>query len=476
MNFGLLPLEFLTVPTDGPSKLKQLQEQVVAFFTEKDIGRGDDARRHWGLRFAHFWLLVVKSFIRNRCPVRASALAYTTLLALVPLLAVGVSISTSVLQQKGPEQVKEMIKGLIKQVPMLESESRHGNAEAAARQEQVVENITSFITKTRSVALGSTGTIALVFVAIGLLRTIEATFNDIWGVQSGRGWLASIVQYWAAISLGPIALLIVIGLTTSTHYTATADWIATWPLVGTLVFKFLPFLVLSLAFALLYQVMPNTPVQWQGSLVGGIVGGTLWQLNHELNVRYASKATTYGQIYGSLSIIPLFLVGMYFSWLILLFGAQVAYAYQNRQSYLQEKQAESVHQRGREFIALRIITLAAQRFATGQRPFGVNALAANLAVPSRLVSQLVGALIEAGLLVEVHTREGGHVPARPIETITVHQVLQALRNGRGMSLETSEDGWRNVVRNRFEEIAAAEKKTADALTLADLVREGPSRD
>src|SRR5262249_40181033 len=158
-------------------------------------------------------------------------------------------------------------------------------------------------------------------VAIGLLRTIEATFNDIWGVTRGRGWVASIVQYWATISLGPIVLVLVLGLTTGPHFKNTAVWLQDWPLVGSLAFHILPFVVLSLAFALFYQLMPNTRVQWQAAVVGGFVGGILWQLNYTLSIKYGSSAITYSKIYGSLGLVPLFLAGMYFSWLILLFGA-----------------------------------------------------------------------------------------------------------------------------------------------------------
>jgi len=262
-----------------------------------------------------------------------------------------------------------------------------------------------------------------------------------------------------------------VGLTTGPHLKKTAALVEHCPLVGALAFQLLPFVVLSLAFGLFYQLMPNTRVQWQAALVGGIVGGSLWQLNNKLSVIYVSKAVTYSKIYGSLSIIPLFLVGMYFSWLILLFGAQVAYAYQNRQSYLQEKQAESVSQRGREFIALRIMTHVAQRFQRGDTAAGVNPLAETLGVPTRLVSQIVGPLLKAKLLVAVLDREMGYAPSRPLDQITAHDVLQALRVGQGLELETSDDATGRHVRGKFDRVCEVERETASALTLDMLARE-----
>lgn len=462
------------VANDTVSKLKRLLEAIQAFFEERGIGHVDDARRSRLHRFAHFWLLVGKSFIRNRCPVRASALAYTTLLALIPMLAVCVSITTSLLQKEGEKPIRELIDKLVENVaPMLSLQANAGDAAASDKRAEVVAKITGFIANIQTGTIGITGTIALVFVAIGLLRTIEATFNDIWGVTRGRGWVASIIQYWATVSLGPVVLVLVLGLTTGPLFKDTTRFLEHWPWLGSFVFHLLPFVVLSLAFGLFYQLIPNTRVQPQAALVGGIVGGTLWQLNNKLSVLYVSKAVSYSQIYGPLSIIPLLLIGLYFSWLILLFGAQVAYAFQNRQSYLQEKQAEGVNQRGREFVALRMMTLLAQHFQRGDKPPGVNLIAATLGVPSRLVSQLVQPLLHAKLIVEVADSDISYTPARPLDQITAHDILTSLRVGQGMELETRDDAVRERVREKFDSIYETERETARAVTLEMLANEEP---
>ena len=463
-----------SVANDTVSKLKRLLEASQAFFEERGIGHEDDAKRSRLHRFAHFWLLVGKSFIRNRCPVRASALAYTTLLALIPLLAVCVSITTSLLQKEGEKPIRELIERLVENVaPMLGLQAKSGDATAEDKRAEVVTKITGYIANVQTGTIGITGTIALVFVAIGLLRTIEATFNDIWGVTRGRGWVASIIQYWATVSLGPVVLVLVLGLTTGPLFKDTTKFLEHWPWLGSFVFYLLPFVVLSLAFGLFYLLIPNTRVQPQAALVGGIVGGTLWQLNNILSKLYISKAVSYSQIYGSISVIPLFLVGMYFSWLILLFGAQVAYAYQNRQSYLQEKQAEGVNQRGREFVALRIMTLLAQHFQRGDKPPGVNLIATTLGVPSRLVSQLVQPLLHAKLIVEVADSDISYAPARPLDQITAHDILNALRAGQGMELETRADAARERVREKFDSIYETERETARAVTLETLANGEP---
>jgi membrane protein len=420
-------------------------------------------------RFAHFWLLVVKSFVRNRCPLRASALAYTTLLALIPLLAVGISVSASFLQKEGEKPVRELIDKLVANVaPALNLSVNTEEAPEDDKRHKVVTEITNAIGRIRSGTLGVASTVALIFVAIGLLRTIEATFNDIWGITHGRGWVASIVQYWATVSLGPLVLILVIGLTTGAHYKATEQWVQSWPWVGTLVFQLLPYVVLSLAFGLFYQLMPNTRVQWQAALVGGVVGGCLWQVNNKLHVLYASNAVTYSKVYGPLALIPLFLIGMYFSWLILLLGAQVAYAFQNREAYVQERQAERVNQRGREFIALRLVAALAQRFHGGELPVPATELATAIGVPTRLAGQILQTLVRARLLLEVSNGEEAYTPARPLDKINAHEVLTALRCGQGQELATRDEPTRAAVRAEFDKINEAERKVAEALTLAQM--------
>jgi membrane protein len=517
------------------SRWARIRAAAQDFFEEKGIESDESFGRSGMLRFAHFWLLVFKSFVRNRCPVRAAALAYTTLLALVPLLAVGISITTSMLQREGEEPVEKLINKLVGYIaPALDLEARPDivdnwmstfwedwdrsipatntaeDAQAAAPlppapvvpstptpltnaiasgtnqiassnqtaqtsgpattsgREQVVKQITAFISNIKSGTLGFVSVVALLFVGISLLRTIEAAFNDIWGVTQARGWIKSIVYYWAAITLGPLFLVGALTLTTGSHLDNTRAWLDEIPLLGTVAFHALPFIILTFGFSAFYAVMPNTRVHFKAALVGGAIGGCLWQLNNLFNVIYVSRVVTYTNIYGSIAVIPLFLVGMYFSWLIMLFGAQVAYAYQNRRAYIQERQAESVNQRGREFIALRLMTHIAQNFLRGERPLSSVDLSRQLAVPSQLAQRILCALVESGLLVEVLDHDVRFSPGRPLERITAYDVICALRAGRGHELATTEDGSRMLVRAEFERMLLAEREAGASVSMQSL--------
>ena len=507
------------------SKLKVAFVGIRGFLEERGVGtvEREASRFH---RFAHFWLLVGKSFSRNRCPVRAAALAYTTLLALIPMLAVALSVSTSILKKQGEEQILHFVDKVIASVmppavtettnmstaavlqrawhsprahaetpnpAELDSSNNATNENAAEdtnspalaeepaapepkvldTRQQVAHSIGQFIENTNSRTWGVTGTALLVLVAIMMLARVEATFNDIWGVERGRSWFARIWQYWGVITLGPVLLALGLAIANGTRLESTRHLIGSIPVAGGLLLPFtlhvLPILVLCVSFALLYMLMPNTKVHWQAAMVGGLVAGLLWHLNNVFSVLYVSRVITNSRIYGGLAIVPVFMVGLYVAWLILLFGAQVAYAYQNRAAYVQAKQAENVNQRGREFIALRVMACIGWRFQRGETPGTVPEIATQLAVPSRLVQQLLHVLVTARLVVEVAGNETAYAPARPLDTVTCHDVLTALRAGQGQELATSDEPARAEVYGEFQQILEAERKAASAVTVLAMV-------
>lgn len=451
-------------------RLRKFQAEAMAFLAEKDTVIADRVKTSRTWRFAHFWLLVGKSFQENRCPVRASALAYTTLLALIPILAVAALITTSFLKKDGAKPLRQMVSYLISQAaPQLNLMPKGDVEEAAISEEIVVNRILGYIENTDNSTLGITAVAALIFVGISLLATIESAFNDIWRVSRGRGWISRIVHYWAVTSLGPLLVITAFGLSFGSRFKATHAWLERVPFLSDVLFNnVMPWTLITLAFAVLYSQMPNTAVRWQAALAGGVVGGTLWQLNSIFSALYLSRVVSYSKIYGSLGALPIFLIGLYFSWLIVLFGAQVAYAYQNREAYLQEREARSVNQRGREFAGLRIATEIARQFLQGKKTPTRLDLAARIGVSSYLVAEILSNLVENHLLIEVAGPEIGYAPARPLPNISAHDILHSIRAGFGQEPSTREDPSRALVRLEFDRILAAEKQAAGSVTLQDL--------
>ena len=471
--------------------------------------------------FAHFWALAVRSFVRNRCPVRAAALSYTSLLAIIPMLFVAISVTSSLLKTQGEDKIYGAIDRLVSNIMppatvsangqnvslnlspgltanltptnsemsetnlnsgtngVVISESRTNSDATDVRlvgaQKEAAKKIHEFVENMRSTTLGMIGTLLLVYVAMGLLANIEAAFNDIWGVARGRNWFWRILVYWAAISLGPIAIVGALGLAGGPHLLMTRALVEKMPFIGSLIFQFLPMLVLWLTFTLVYLLVPNTKVKFSAALVGGTVGGSLWYLNNIFGFLYVQRVATNFKFYGGLGLVPVFMIGLYFSWLILLFGAQVAYAFQNRKVYLQDKLAENMNQRGREFIALRLMTGIGQRFQRGLPPATTQEISTELGIPSRLAQQILQTLLAARLVTETGGAEGAYVPARPLESINAHQILQALRTGTGQELPMRDEPARAEVYGEFARIEEAEQRAASSVTVLALVNRAQAR-
>jgi membrane protein len=476
--------------------------------------------------FAHFWIHVRQNFVRNRCLIRASALSFSTLLAIIPMLAVAISVTSSLLKSEGEDQIYHAINKVVAALmppatvstnppdagalPKITAETAATpanpatvlvtnlvatavtnavagtNAVAATTdlgddarvitaQKEAAKSIHDFVQNTRSGTLGIVGMLLLVYVAISMLANIEATFNDIWGVNRGRKWLWRIFLYWGVLTLGPLALICASSLAGSSHLDAAHHLISRTPFIGRLGFELLPLLIVWLVFTLIYLTVPNTKVYFGSALVGGVVAGSLWQLNNFLGYLYVSRVITDSKIYGSLGLVPVFMAGLYCSWVVLLFGVQVSCAFQNRKSYIQEKFAENVNQRGREFIALRLMTCLGLRFQNGLPAASTPQIAAELGVSPRLTQEITQPLLAAHLIAEVSGTEPAYLPARPLEAINAHQVLLALRSVNQPVVFTREEPVRDEIYGEFARIEEAERVAAAAVTLQALVNRARSR-
>jgi membrane protein len=460
--------------------------------TDKELLRaGDKAGRLE--HFTHFWGFTGRSFVRNRCLIRASALSYTTLLAMIPLLAIAISVTSSLLKKQGEHDIYKAVDKFVSYVmppaTMAADEADEISALASANstnastnavptpadtakarvavQSLVAERLHEFIHNTRSGTLGFTGVAVLIFVAISMLNSIEGTFNDIWGIERGRNWLTRVSRFWIAITLGPLLIAVAIGLAGGSHFQATSAFIQKMPVIGNLLFQFATLVFVWFVFALLYQFVPNTKVQFSAALAGGVTAGTLWHLNNVFGFLYVSRVVSNSRMYGGLGLIPVFMAGLYLSWAILLFGAQTAYAFQNRKIYLQEKLIEDIAHRDREILALRLMTGIGRRFQRGDKPAEIQELASELEIPTKLAQKILRSLLDAHIVTEI-VGNAAYAPARPLDAINVHDILLAMRTCCGESLIVPVNG--AEVLDEFEKIEQAERAASAPVTLLTLVQ------
>jgi membrane protein len=466
-----------TAPTGWHAKAR--------LFLEESLAENLDARPvlHKLRTAVHFIALVVRGFVNNRCPLRAAALCYTTLLALVPLLAVVFSISKSFLQTASAELAPKVIDAMVAKVaPQLEYVPGNGPSTSASpsanghvvvsmeARRQVVDSIQTFINNIDAGKLGTVGTVLLALAAVRLLMTIEQTFNDIWGVTEGRSIWRKVVYYWTSITLGPIVLFGALAVTGTAEFSNALGRLAMVPSFQRLLLQLAPYAILWIGFSLMYGLMPNTRVRFHAAVIGGFVGGTLWQLNSQLSTMYLSRVVAYSKIYGGLGIIPVFLLGLYFSWLIVLLGAQVSFAAQNVRLYMQQRVSERMDQAQRELVACRVVLRVCHSFLRGVAAPNTEALAGRLRTPLQALNQVAHRLVEGGVLVEVTDGEGGLQPARPPESITIADVLQVVRTNNGSPAREPNRPPSEPVEQALLELASAARAAPANANFAELAR------
>jgi membrane protein len=482
-------------------------------------------------RFVHFWVLVWRSFVRNRCPVRASALSYTTLLALIPMLALAMGVASYVLKSEGEERIRSFVETFVDKIiqtpnsipksdpetganatnsavtlnvsgfnetnflfayhgsnvlgstettnlisnPVTSTNSNVASKEEKSASKRAAEVIYGFAYESHSKTLGITGVMFLFLTAILTLTRVEETFNDIWGVTRGREWWSRITNYFFTIIVGPVLLIGAVGMANGPKFAKARDVLGAVPFVETLFSTYLPVMIICFTIAMLYKLLPNTKVDFSAALVGGTLAGLAWHGYNHLGFLLISSVASNNPLYASLAAIPLLMGGLYIVWLTVLFGAQVAYAFQNRASYLQDKLAENVNQRGREFVALRLMTCIGQRFNRGQKPVTIREISTELGIPSKLVQQVLQTLLAAHLVVEIAGTEAGYSPARPLDTINCHHVLLAMRATHGQEPATRDEPVRVEVLGEFARIQAAEREVATSVTMLALVNRAQTR-
>jgi len=411
------------------------------------------------------WLRALRDFSLHRGPVRAASLSYTSLLALVPLIALVLSISKGMVRNQDPQVVLHTIDRFLDYaVPQLQYLSAD---EAASARQDAFARIQEAINRIDAGALGAFGALTLVSVGISLLSAIEYAFNDIWGVARGRTLSRRVVYYWAGVTLGPIFLFLAVGITGSN---AAASVLGHLPggFLARAFWRVLPFVILATGLTLLYLTMPNIYVPLAAAIRGGVTAGTLLQLNNVVSALYFSQVLHYSKVYGSLGAIPVIMVGLYLSWMIVLYGAEVAHA---AASPSVETVPFPTGDSGRCRIVLEVARVVASEFLAGRGGATRSAIAETLQFPDAWVGAALGLLCDAGFLA-AGTRDGieseppRYFPTRPPGEIAVVDILRAVREPRDDT-----EGAREpvpAVADFLARLAAAERSALGDVSLAAL--------
>lgn len=357
--------------------------------------------------------------------IRAQALTYQSLLALAPLLAVVFAIFKGF---GGLAKVEARMRDLI--VTNL-SGSPEVQAQITGYLDQLVGNI-------QHGSIGAVSIVILIYSVLALLDQIEHSFNDIFGSKTRRPLVTRFVMYWAVLTLGPLLVGASLALTAAAQSDANVGWLAGLGFLGRLTVAVLPIAVTWLAFTALYWVVPSTRVRLSAAFFAALVAGTAWNIAKWGYAIYAKNAFTMTNVYGSLAAVPLFILWLWLSWLLVLVGAQLAFAYQNAATYHEENEALLASQAARETAACRIMLEVARDFFLGKPATSPETAASAIGVPRRLFEVLAQQLVDGGFL-RVAGNEEGLVPARDLEQINVDAILAYLHTGTGSKPRLADD-------------------------------------
>lgn len=359
-------------------------------------------------------LLAVEYFTTKRMMDSAAALTYSTLLAIVPIMAVVFAIARGF--------------GYNKYIETWFREALSSQPQVA---EAIIGFVNSYLVHTKSGIFLGIGLLFMLWTVIMLISNIEKAFNDIWQVSTPRSIFRTITDYMAMFLLAPIIIVVTSGI--SIMMATFANGIGETLIVGpTLRFflRLLPYIIMSGVFIALYVFMPNTKVKIKSAIIPGILAGVAMQGLQLVYIHSQIWVTGYNAIYGSFAALPLFMLWVQISWTICLFGAELAYTNQNLEKFAFRASTDDLSHRYRLLLSAYLMTLICRRFEEGKKPYTALELKLETNVPIRITHDLLENLTRVHLLSEMTNDEKGteavYQPAESTARLSVGMMIDRL--------------------------------------------------
>ncbi len=407
------------------------------------------------LRQVQTAVLVIHDFLQDRCMLRASALTYSSLLAIVPMLA----LTFALLKAFGVQNSLE---------PLILEKLNVGSQE-------VVASILTYVDNTQVGKLGVFGLLFLLIAVISLLSNIEDSFNHVWGVKGMRPLIRRFSDYLSVLMVGPVLLISAMSMTSSLTSNQLVQRLIDMDVVGSLIltlFKMGPYLLMWIAFAIIYVFMSNTRVEWPAAIAGGILGGTLWQLAQWSYVNFQVGVAKYNAIYGTMAALPIFMIWVCISWNIVLLGLEFTYARQNLQTGGRDLHGSEVSRHSYERVALIVLVVLAGRFYRAEKPLGKERLAMQLGIPPRLCGHVLLELLSLGYVTEICVRSTNrrrYQLGRAAESMPVAGILDGLRSQGEETLHLSDRLEVSIACDALARFSAGGSETLGEMSLKSLV-------
>ena len=427
-------------------------KEILEFFTDT-IFRKEfrSSWLNWLVRQYKLFFYTARGLQEHRTLVRCAALTFYTLISIVPILAVVFAIV------KGFGIIEDLIANLYSLFPK--------NPEII---DYVVEFANKALDNTKSGVVAAVGIITLFWAVIRVFGSIEDAFNNIWEVTSTRSLARKYSDYIAVVVAAPILWAAANGINTyaqSLFGGIEAAWVV-W------VSKLMSIVVMWVMFAFLYYIIPNTKVRIGSAIMAGVVAGTAFILFQWGYFYLQVVITSYNAIYGSFAALPLFLMWVQYSWMILLFGGELAFAYQNIDKFDEERESLHVNYDSRRKVLLATMLVVIRHFVKGKGAISLSEIKQALNLPTRIVNSVLRSLVEAGLLIELPSEgkefEEEFVPAKEVSTFTIYNILEAVEQSGSIDLDLNSSAELQEVSVELERIKSEARASEQNLKLVDI--------
>jgi membrane protein len=357
--------------------------------------------------------LVVRDLLDGMLTLQAMSLVYTTLLSIVPLLAV----SFSVLKGFGVHnQVEPMLLNLLQPL--------------GDKGVEITQRIIEFVENTRAGVLGSLGLALLFYTVVSLIQKIERSFNYTWRVTEQRPFAQRFSDYLSVVLLGPLLIFTALGVTASIsgsavlqqlHQYETIDWFIRF--LGRLI----PYLLVITAFTIVYIFVPNTRVKFKSALIAAIVSGVLWETTGWIFASFVVSSAKYAAIYSAFATLIIFMIWLYVCWMILLIGASIAFYVQYPEYRTLQQRNFHLSNRMKERIALLAMSIISGNYYANRDPLTTQQVAQRINITPGLIKPIIDQLLNYKVLITTNGSKPGLLPAQPPEVQKVIDILRVVR-------------------------------------------------
>ncbi len=386
--------------------------KIISYLKDKEnlkAGLLSVLKKAWGKTW-----LAVNQFIDKNLFQYAGALAFNTVLAIVPLVALFFAISRGF-------GYSGIIETTIRQ--LLSSQPDAAN--------YIIQFANSYLSNARSSAIIGFGVLVMLYSVIGLINNIETVFNIIWNVKKTRSISRRVMSYLSMFFLVPVTIVIVSGihLAVSRFIGSSSAFAFLAPLLQLLI-QLIPIIVITLVFTMVYKHVPNTRVRFKHAIGPALLAAIFMELLQRAYVYGQVLLSSYNAIYGSLAALPLFMLWVQISWTICLFGAELTYTSQNLGEYAFLAVPDEISHRYRLLLSTVLMSKICERKDQEQPAYTAFQLKMVTGLPIRIVSDLLHDMVDAGLLnayySDIDSEEAVYTPAVPIDHLTVGTIVDRL--------------------------------------------------